>query len=124
MMRPSLPEKLGDLDDTRQSREMELYRRHLVHYHYLQSAAEHNELHYTALAGPMDVFRCPLFCRASDPWEGKTLTLKVALTKGTKNGEMLAGGSPPCPIVFNPDDICRTMKLDEEQREADEGQEA
>ena len=50
MTRPSLPEKLGGVDDTQQSREMELYRRHLIHYRYLQSTAEHNELHYTGCA--------------------------------------------------------------------------
>ena len=30
------------------------------------------------------------------------------------------GGGPPCPVVFDPDDVYETMKLDAEQREADE----
>jgi hypothetical protein len=37
MTRPSLPENLDDLGKTQQHREKELYRRRLVHYHYLTS---------------------------------------------------------------------------------------
>jgi hypothetical protein len=124
MTRPSLPEKLGDLDETQQSGEMELYRRRLVHYHYLKSTAEFNELHFAALTDPKDMFRRSLSRRASDPWEGETLALKVALIQGTNNWETLTGGGRPCPVAFHPDDVCETMKLDAEQREADEIPEA
>ena len=87
MTRPLLPEKLGDLDETQQSEEMELYRWRLVHYHYLKSTAEFSELHFAAFADPKDMFRRTLFRRASDPWEGETLALKVALIRGTNNWE-------------------------------------
>ena len=40
----------------------------------------------------------------------------------TSNGELedAHGGDPPCPIVFDPDDVRETTKLYAEQREADE----
>ncbi|KAJ3502931.1 hypothetical protein NLJ89_g8666 [Agrocybe chaxingu] len=53
MTRPSLLENLDDLDDTQQSREEELYRRRLIHYHYVKNMEEHNELHPAALTDPV-----------------------------------------------------------------------
>lgn len=117
---PSLPENLDDLDETQQGREMELYRRRLVHYHYVKNTEEYSKLHYAALTDPMGMLRRRLFCYASDPWEGETLALKVALIQATENWETLTGGDPPCPVVFDPEDVCGTMKLDAEQRGADE----
>jgi hypothetical protein len=117
---PSLLEKLDDLDENQQSREMELYRRRLVHYHYVKNTEEYNKLHYAALTDPMGVLRRRLFGHASDPWEGETLALKVALIEATKDWKTLTGGGLPCPVVFDPDDVRETMKLDAEQKEADE----
>ena len=91
MKRPSLPEKLDNLDETQQSREMELYRRRLVHYHYVKNTEKYNERHYAALTDPMGMLRRRLFRHAGDPWEGKTLALKVALIQATKNWETLTG---------------------------------
>ncbi|KZT05313.1 protein kinase subdomain-containing protein PKL CAK Fmp29, partial [Laetiporus sulphureus 93-53] len=124
MKRPSLPEKLDNLDEIQQSGEMELYRRRLVHYHYIKNTEKYNELHYAALTDPMGMLLRRLFRHASDPWEGETLALKVALIQATKNWKTLTGGGPPCPIVFDPDDVREAMKLDAEQREADESLEA
>jgi len=124
MKRPSLPENLDNLDETQQSREMELYRRRLVHYHYVKNTEKYNELHYAALADPVGMLRGRLFCHASDPWEGETLALKVALIHATENWNTLTGGGSPCPIMFDPDDVRETMKLDAEQRKADETLEA
>ncbi|THG98003.1 hypothetical protein EW026_g4119 [Hermanssonia centrifuga] len=124
IMRPSLPENLDDLDETQKSSEMELYRRRLVHYHYVKNTEEYNELHYAALTDLMGVLRRRLFLHASDPWEGETLALKVALIQATKNWKTLTGGGPPCPVVFDPDDVHETMKLDAEQKESDEALEA
>ncbi|KAI6042363.1 protein kinase subdomain-containing protein PKL CAK Fmp29 [Pisolithus marmoratus] len=124
MTRPSLPEDLNDLDETQQSREKELYRRRLVHYHYVKNTEEYNKLHYVALTDPMGMLRRRLFCHASDPWEGETLALKVALIEATENWETLTGGGPPCSVVFDAEDARKTMKLDAEQRGADETLEA
>lgn len=124
MTQPSLPEKLDDLDETQQSREMELYRRRLVHYHYVKNTEEYNELHYAALTDPMGVLRRRFFCHVSDPWEGESVALKVALIQATENWKTLAGGDPSCPVVFDPDDVRETMRLNAEQEEADETLEA
>ena len=95
MTRPSLPESLDE----------ELYRRRLVHYYYVKYTEEHNELHYAALTNPMGVLCRRLFCHASDPWEGETLALKVALIEATLNWEALTGGGPPCPVMFDAKDV-------------------
>jgi hypothetical protein len=124
MTRPSLPENLDDLDETEQSREKELYRRRLVHYHYLKNAEECNVLHYAALMDPMGMLRRRLFCHASDPWEGETLALKVALIEATENWETLTGGGAPCPVVFDAEDVREMRELDEVQRGVDETLEA
>lgn len=120
MVQPSLPEKLDDLDKIQQSKEMELHRRRLVHYHYLKNTEEYNKSHYAALTDSMDMLRHRLFVHASEPWEGETLSLKVALIQATENWKTLTGGDSPCPVMFDPDDVRKTMKLDAEQREADE----
>ncbi|KAL5499239.1 hypothetical protein ACEPAH_1757 [Sanghuangporus vaninii] len=124
MMPPSLPENLDDLDKAAQSREKELYRRRLVHYHYVKNTEECNTLHYAPLTEPMSVLRRRLFYHASDPWEGETLTLKVALIQATENWKALTGGDVPCPVVFDAEDVRRTMELDKVLRGADETLEA
>ncbi|KAF8999545.1 hypothetical protein BDZ89DRAFT_1096256 [Hymenopellis radicata] len=104
MTRPSLPENFEDLDETEQSRAKKLYYNRFIHYHYVKSTAECNELHYAALTDPVGMLRRRLFCHASDPWEGETLALK--------NWETLTGEARR--------DVRETMKLDEVQRGADE----
>ncbi|KIK20210.1 hypothetical protein PISMIDRAFT_106239 [Pisolithus microcarpus 441] len=120
MARFSLPENLDDLDDTERSQEKELYRRRLVHYHYVKNTEEHNELLYAALIDPAGELRRRLFRYASDPWEGETLALKVALIQATENWETLTGGGLPCPVVFDAEDVRATTKLDAKQSEADD----
>ncbi|EQL02629.1 protein kinase subdomain-containing protein PKL/CAK/Fmp29 [Ophiocordyceps sinensis CO18] len=123
MTRPLLPKNLDDLDDldeTQKSREMGLYRRRLVHYHYVKDTKEHNKLHYAAMKDPMSVLRRGLFYNASDPWDGENLPLRVVLMRALENWKTLTEGGPPCPVVFGPDDVRETMKLDAEQTEADE----
>ena len=124
MTRPSLPENLDDLDETGQSRAKELYRRLLVHYHYVKNTEEYNKPHHAALTDPLETLRRRLFCHASDPWEGETLALKVALIEAMENWETLTGGGALCPVVFDAEYVRETMKLDEVQREADETLEA
>jgi hypothetical protein len=113
MTRPSLPEHLDDLDE-------DLYRRRLVHYHYVKNTEKYNQLHYAALTDPMGMLRRRLFCHASDMWDGETLALEVALIDATENWKTLTEGGPPCPIVFNAEDVHETRELDAGQREVDE----
>jgi len=124
MTRPSLPENLDDLDETEQIQAKKLYRRRFDHYHYVKNTEEYNKDHYAALTDPFGMLRRRLFYHASDPWEGETLALKVALIQATENWETLTGGGAPCPVAFDDEDVRETMKLDEVQRKADETMEA
>ena len=124
MTRPSLPDNLGNLDETQQSAEMEIYRRRLIHYHYVKNTEKHNKSHYAALTDPMGMLRRRLFRHASDPWEGETLALKMALIQAIKNWKALIDGDSPCPITFDPEDVRETMELNAEQIKADECLEA
>ncbi|KAK0466503.1 protein kinase subdomain-containing protein PKL CAK Fmp29 [Armillaria novae-zelandiae] len=120
MMPPSLPDKLDALDETQQRKELELYRRSLVHYHYVANTEKYNMLHYAALMDPMGMLRRRLFRLACAPWEGETVELKVALIQAAESWETLTGGGLPCPVVFDdPDDVRETMELDAAQREVD-----
>ena len=121
---PSLPENLEDLGDAERIREKELYHRRLVHYHYVKSTAECNELHYAMMTDPAGTLRRRLFTHARELWEGETLALKVALIDAVANWEALTGGGAPCPVSFDAQDVRETMKLDGVQREADKVAEA
>ncbi|KAL0957922.1 hypothetical protein HGRIS_000103 [Hohenbuehelia grisea] len=120
MTEPSLPEKFDDLDDSQRQREMELYRRRVVHYHYVKHTNENNILHYAFLMDHIGMLRRRLFNLARAPWEGETHALKVALIEATKNWESVAGEGIPCPIAFDQDDVRKTMELDVKLREMDE----
>ncbi|THH18002.1 hypothetical protein EW146_g2913 [Bondarzewia mesenterica] len=124
LTQPSLPENLDDLDEAEQSRAKELYRRRLVHYHYVKKTEECNELHYATLTDPVGILRRRLFYHAGNPWEGETLALKAALIEAAEKWETLTGGGAPCPVVFDAEEVRETMKLDAVQRGADETLEA
>jgi hypothetical protein len=120
LIQPSLPENLDELNEAKQDQEKEIYRRRLVHYHYVKNTQKYNEPHCKALAEPMSMLRRRLFYHASDPWEGETLALKVALIEATEKWKTLTEGKDTlCPVAFDPEDVRKTMELDEEQREAD-----
>ena len=119
MIQPSLPENFDDLGEAAQSFAKELHRRRLVHYYYLKSTEGFNEVHHAALADPMDVLRRRLFEHAGNLWEGETIALKVDLIEATKSWETLTEGGAPCPIVFDDDDVRKTMELDAALRDAD-----
>ena len=123
-MTPSLPKNFDELNETEQDQALEVYRRRLVHDHYVKNTEECNKLHFAALADPMVLLRRRLYDEASYPWEGETLELKVALMEATENWETLTGGGTPCPVVFDAEDVHETMKLDKELREVDETVEA
>lgn len=72
------------------------------------------------MTDPMCVLRSRLFHHASNPREGETLELKVALIQATERWEALTGGGAPCPVVFDAEDVRKTMELNEVQRKADE----
>lgn len=95
MTLPSLPENFDELDKTERTEAEEIYRRRLVHYHYVQNTKECNTHHYDAFTDPMCVLRSRLFHHASNPWKGETLELKVALIRATERWETLTGEGAP-----------------------------
>ena len=119
MTPPLLPENLDELEEAERTEAQEIYRRRLVHYHYVRNTEECNKPHYDAMTDPMCVLRSRLFHHASNPWEGETLELKVALIRATERWETLTGEGTPCPVVFDAEDVRETMKLNEKQRKAD-----
>lgn len=118
MAPPSLPE---NLDEDERASEEYLYRRRLVHYHYVTSTAECNQLHYAAFTDPSYALRGRLFQQAGGPWEGETVELKTALIQATEEWEELTGGGVPCPVEFDAQDLRETMALDEELSTAERG---
>ena len=117
MTHPSLPENFDELDKAERVGAEEVYLRRLAHYHYITNMEEYNYLHYVATMGYMCMLRRRLFYHASEPWEGETLELKVALIRATERWEVLTGGDVPCPVVFDDDDIQETMRLRGTQEE-------
>jgi len=95
------------------------YRRRLIHYHYIENTAKYNELHYAALTDNTSMIIRILSRQASDPWEGETLALKQGLIEVVENWKGLTGGNSPCPLVFDPEDVGKTMKLAEMQAVSD-----
>ena len=125
MARPALPDDFGAMGEAKRSYEAELHRRRLVHYHYVRHTERHNPLLYAALTDAKGVLRHRLFTHASNPWEGETLALKVALIQATQKESwdaLTAGGQgplPPCPVAFDAEDVRATMELDAAQRKSD-----
>ncbi|KAF9484965.1 hypothetical protein BDN70DRAFT_903421 [Pholiota conissans] len=110
-LQPAKP-KLGEMQ--------EIYRRRLVHYHYVVNTAKYNKLHYMTLTEPMALSRFRLFSASSDMWGGETRPLKVPLIHATERWKEFTGDDAPCPIAFDAEDVARTEKFDETQRGANE----
>lgn len=51
--------------------------------------------------------------------EGKTFELKVVLIQATERWRTFMGGGVPCPVVFDTEDTCQMMELNELWRKAD-----
>lgn len=118
-MYPSLPDNFNKLDETEQSAERELYRRRLVHYHYVENTEKYNKLHFAALTNPAGMFLSHLFFLARCPWLGESLELKLALIQAKEEWECPMGEGSTCPIVFDSDDIRKTKELGVELKQAD-----
>jgi hypothetical protein len=107
------------LEETERTAAEEVYRRRFIHYHYVTNTQEYNKPHYDALTDPMCVLRSRLSHHASNPWEGETLELMVALIRATERWEPLTEGGAPCPVAFGAEDARETTELNEVQRKAD-----
>ena len=121
MTLPSLPENLDELNGAERTKEEYLYRRRLVHYHYVTSTEECNQLHYAAFTDPLYALRGRLYQFAGAPWEGESFDLKVALIEAMESWEELAGKGVPCPIKFDEEDLRKTEVLEKELGDACQG---
>ncbi|KAI0030598.1 kinase-like domain-containing protein [Vararia minispora EC-137] len=113
MTLPSLPDNFDKLDEARRDHEEYIYRRRLVHYHYVTSMKECNQPHYAAFMDPLWALRNRLFQHAGEPWEGETINLKLALIEAMEKWKEFTGRDAMCPIEFDAEDQRQTMALDE-----------
>ncbi|KAI5997282.1 kinase-like domain-containing protein [Pisolithus orientalis] len=81
MVKPKLPDDFDKLAEEKQEWEMELFRRRLVHYHYIVSTATYNRIHRQG------------FCLPVFGWES------------------FAKDGTPCPVVFTEDKIAAARML-------------
>ena len=119
MTYPSLPEDFDEYDENKRARAEEMYRRRLVHYHYLTNMEKYNEPHYAVETDSMYVLRRRLFYQSSEWWRGETLDLKTSLIRAMEKWEALTGGGVPCPLVFDADEVQETIELNELQTRMD-----
>ncbi|KAG6830603.1 hypothetical protein H0H92_015884 [Tricholoma furcatifolium] len=113
LMPPSLfvPANVDELDEYETSQAIELYHCRLAHFYYVKNTEKYNKLHYDVLTDPMTMFLCRLFYQAGSPWEGETQALKLSLIEATEMWGRIAGEGEPCPVVFDPEDLCKTKEL-------------
>jgi len=121
MTPPSLPENLEELNEAERANEEYLYHCRLVHYHYVTSTKECNQLHHAALIDQLYVLCGRLFLHAGGPWEGESSDLKAALIQATKKWEELMGSGVPCPLEFDAGDLHEMTVLNEKLSQANKG---
>ena len=122
MTPPSRTENLSELSKAMQANEEYRYHCRLVHYHYVTSTKEYNQLHYTAFTDPMYALRGRLFQYAGGPWEGESFDLKATLIEAMEKWEDLAGKDAiPCPLKFCEEDLREMEVLAEELGKASKG---
>ncbi|KAF2459141.1 kinase-like domain-containing protein [Lineolata rhizophorae] len=121
MMPPSLPENFNELRGAKRASEVYLYRLRLVHYHYVTSTKECNQLHYAAFTDDLYALRGRLFLHAGAPWEGESSELRAALIQATERWDELTGGGVPCPFGFDAKDLREMAELNKELSQASRG---
>ncbi|KAI6142613.1 kinase-like domain-containing protein [Pisolithus tinctorius] len=122
MVKPKLPDDFDKLAEEKQEWEMELFRRRLVHYHYIVSTATYNRIHLKGFVYPLNDLRRRIFIHATAAWEGETINLLDSLIDIVFGWESFAKDGTPCPVVFTEDEIAAAVKLYEALANADMGE--
>lgn len=104
MAEPKLPDDFDQLSKEKQEWEMELFRRRLVHYHYILSTMTYNMVHFKGLASTLNIFRRRIFNHATAVWEGETIELLYALIDMAIGWADFSKDDTPCPIAFTEDE--------------------
>lgn len=111
MTEPKLPDDFDQLSKEKQEWEMELFRRRLVHYHYILSTMMYNRVHLKGLASTLNVFRRRIFNHATVAWDGETIKLQYALMEMVVGWADFSKDDTPCPVVFTEDEKAAAEKL-------------
>ncbi|KAJ3476585.1 hypothetical protein NLI96_g11059 [Meripilus lineatus] len=112
MTLPPRPENLGEMSEAQRANEEYKYSRRLIHYHYVTSTKECNQLHYAAFTDPLYALRGRLYLYGGSPWEGETSELKTVLIEAAKRWEGITGGGVPCPLKFDAEELREMAELD------------
>lgn len=124
---PRPPENFAELGEQEQEAAKELFRRRQLHYYYFAATAKYNEEHFDACMDDDIVSKQKLFQHAGNPWEGDNVTLKADLIRATKNWRDLTRTSerkdPDCPLGYSPAEVEECLRMESEQREADDDME-
>ncbi|KAJ7731138.1 protein kinase subdomain-containing protein PKL/CAK/Fmp29 [Mycena maculata] len=105
---PSLPANMDELDQSEQSHAVGLYHRRLVHFHYVKNTEEYNKLHHDVLSDPVSMLSAAFS------------TKPTTLIEATEIWGRLTGEGVPCPVAFEPEDLCKTKELSAKLQIADE----
>ena len=121
---PLPPSGSDDLSEQERAEQAEMYRRRHVHYVYMTDTEKRNPLRFRALQYPFNTLRSKLSVRSGEPWAGESVTFKADLIRATQSWPPLTANGEglfrPCPIEFTDDEIAKCLKLDEEQKDADQ----
>lgn len=89
--------------------------------------AKFNKEHFDACTDEQVVLKQKLFQHAGSPWEGDNISLKADLIRATRRWREIASMGDvkcySCPLSYSSEEVEKCLKLEAEQREADEDME-
>ncbi|KAF7180531.1 hypothetical protein CNMCM7691_009822 [Aspergillus felis] len=124
LIKPQLPPDFDLLGETEQEAARMIFQRHQLHYYYFAATSKFNDDHFSACMEDEVVPKQQLFQHAGDPWEGDSVTLRADLIRAAQNWGTLCGSTDAvCPLHYSPEEINEYLRLEEEQRSADDDME-
>ncbi|GAQ10811.1 hypothetical protein ALT_8132 [Aspergillus lentulus] len=124
LIKPQLPSDFDQLGENEQEAARIDFQQRQLHYYYFAATAKFNDDHFSACTVDEVVLKPQLFQHAGDPWEGDSVTLKADLIRVVQNWERLyASTVSVCPLHYSPEEIDECLRLEEEQRLADDDME-
>ncbi|KAL1978987.1 hypothetical protein VTN96DRAFT_7615 [Rasamsonia emersonii] len=127
LVTPQLPQNFTQLNEKEQEAALDLFRRRQLHYYYFAMTAKFNKEHFDACTDEQVVLKQKLFQHAGSPWEGDNISLKADLIRATRRWREIASMGDvkcySCPLNYSSEEVEKCLKLEAEQREADEDME-
>lgn len=124
LIKPQLPSDFDQLGENEQEAARINFQQRQLHYYYFAATAKFNDDHFSACTEDDVVLKQQLFQHTGDPWEGDSVTLKADLIRVVQNWERLyASTVSVCPLHYSPAEIDGCLRLEEEQRLADDDME-